>query len=184
MGGIARKSADGWQLRLWVAPPPQPSPASRERQYRAPSPAKRGRVGEGVRQPLSTALALCGAAAVVERPAAGIVPRGSSGQRDALRADVRRFRAGAGGRSDGARAGGAAVRVAPGQGRCAAALSRGTADHLCRSRSSVRTDWRNAGTAAVVWLRLRRPVAAGRRVVPGAGGASDGPGHGAPCCPR
>src|SRR5205823_7699756 len=38
-----------WTRRsLHLAPPPQPSPASREREFSAPSLAKRGRVGEGV----------------------------------------------------------------------------------------------------------------------------------------
>ena len=79
MGGIARKSADGWQLRPWMAPPPRPFPASQEREYRAPSPAKRGRVGEGVRHTLSTALALCGALPLSSGLLLGLFLAGAAG---------------------------------------------------------------------------------------------------------
>ncbi len=46
-GGETAVKAGGWGDTLGDTPSP-PSPASREREFSAPSPAKRGRVGEGV----------------------------------------------------------------------------------------------------------------------------------------
>ena len=71
-------------------------------------------------------------------PAAGRRGR----QPDALRADVRRVRAGPGGGPHGGAAGGAAVRMAPARGGHAAAVPSGPADDLCRPGRGSRAGWR------------------------------------------
>ena len=90
----------------------------------------------------------------------------------ALRADVRRLRARPGGRRHGAPAGGAAVRVAAHPERRAAALSPGTADHLCgswrpRRDRGGRLPWFGFHSAALLLFGATLFLAHVARVLPG-----------------
>ena len=96
------------------------------------------------------------------------VPRRRRRQHDALRADVRRIRAGPGCRRHGTAACDPAVRVAARQPWRTAALSPWTADNVC---GAWRAGSHRDGPAAMVRRRIGWPPAARSRAVPGAGRA-------------
>ena len=105
---------------------------------------------------------------VCGRPVARPVPGRDGRQHDALRADVRRFRAGPGRRRHGAAAGRPALRVAAHRARRAASLPSRTPDDVRRSWRAMRCRDR---LAAAVRHRVGGAAAVGRRAVAGARGA-------------